>query len=117
MGVTSEYAAFITYFIGVIAMMGNYSVAVALSIFLLLLLSAKKYLSKLKARFSREELGDSLKFAVIALVILPLLPAQKYSLLDMLNWFAQGSLAWDHPVLNAYFFNPYSIWFFVVVMT
>ena len=89
MGVTSEYAAFITYFIGVIAMMGNYSVAVALSIFLLLLLSAKKYLSKLKARFSREELGDSLKFAVIALVILPLLPDQKYSLLDMMNWLAQ----------------------------
>lgn len=22
-----------------------------------------------------------------------------------------------HPVLNAYFFNPYGIWLFVVVMT
>lgn len=90
MGVTSEYAAFITYCIGVIAMMGNYSVAVILSILLLLLLSAKEYLARLKSRFSREELGDSLKFSVIALVILPLLPNQKYSLLDILNWFAQG---------------------------
>ena len=117
MGVTSEYAAFITYFIGVIAMMGNYSVAVVLSILLLLLLSAKEYFSKLKARFSREELGDSLKFAVIALVILPLLPDQKYSLLDMMNWLAQWWLTWMHPVLNAYFFNPYGIWLFVVVMT
>lgn len=116
MGVTSEYAAFITYCIGMIAMMGYYTVAVILSILLLLLLSAKEYFSKLKTRFSREELGDSLKFAVIALVILPLLPDQKYSLLDMINWLYSGGIAWVHPVLNAKFFNPYGIWFFVVVM-
>lgn len=115
--VTSEYAAFITYTIGVIAMMGYYSVAVILSILLLLLLSAKWYLAKFRTRFSREELGDSLKFAVIALVILPLLPDQKYSILDMMNWFFSGSLRWSHPVLNVAFFNPYAIWFFVVVMT
>jgi uncharacterized membrane protein (DUF4010 family) len=115
-GVTSEYAGFITYFIGVIAMMGYYTVAVIVAILLLLLLSAKEYLARLKHRFSREELGDSLKFAVIALVILPLLPDAKYSLLDIINWFYQGGLAWTHPVLNAKFFNPYGIWFFVVVM-
>lgn len=68
-------------------MMGYYTFAVILAILLLLLLSAKEYLARLKHRFSREELGDSLKFAVIALVILPLLPDAKYSLLDMINWF------------------------------
>lgn len=90
MGTTSEYATLITYFIGVVSMYGNYSSAVILAIFLLLLLSAKEYFAKLKARFSREELGDTLKFAVIALVILPLLPDTKYSLLDIVNWFHQG---------------------------
>lgn len=69
-------------------MMGQYTTAVILSILLLLLLSAKEFFVKMKARFSREELGDSLKFAVIALVILPLLPDAKYSFLDMANWFA-----------------------------
>ena len=34
----------------------------------------------------------------------------------MANWLASGSLSWDHPILTAPFFNPYSIWFFVVVM-
>lgn len=53
---------------------------------------------------------------MIALVILPLLPNAKYSLLNMGNWLASGSLSWDHPILTAPFFNPYSIWFFVVVM-
>jgi uncharacterized membrane protein (DUF4010 family) len=53
---------------------------------------------------------------VIALVILPLLPDAKYSLLDMANYLASGSLSWAHPVLIAKFFNPYGIWFFVVVM-
>lgn len=71
-------------------MMGHYTIAVILSILLLLLLSAKEYLTQLKLRFSRQELGDSLKFAVIALVILPLLPDAKYSIIDILNWFYQG---------------------------
>ena len=116
MGATSEYAGLITYFIGVIAMLHQYTVSVILAILLLLLLSAKEYFSRLKTRFSREELGDSLKFAVIALVILPLLPDVKYSLLDMVNWLYSGALNWDHPILIEKFFNPYKIWFFVVVM-
>jgi uncharacterized membrane protein (DUF4010 family) len=116
MGATSEYAGLITYFIWVVAMMGQYTTAVILSILLLLLLSAKEFFTKMKSRFSREELGDSLKFAVIALVILPLLPDAKYSLLDMANWFAWGSLDWSQQVLREDFFNPYGIWFFVVVM-
>lgn len=115
-GVTSEYAGIITYCIGVVAMMWYYSVAVIIAILLLLLLSAKEYLARMKQKFSREELGDSLKFAVIALVILPLLPDIRYSLIDMLNWWQSGAVSWSHPVLEARFFNPYGIWFFVVVM-
>lgn len=96
-------------------MLGRYSFAVILAIGFLLLLSSKEYLNKLKERFSREELGDSLKFAVIALVILPLLPDEKYSILQIIHWF-YTDLSWTHPVLVAQFFNPHSIWKFVVIM-
>ncbi len=116
MGVTSEYAALLTYIIGTIVMSGYMSIAVILSILMLLILSSKDYLTKMKERFSREELGDSLKFAVIALVILPLLPDAKFSLIDMIHWFYAGQLTWDHPILVARFFNPWGIWFFVVIM-
>lgn len=116
MGATSEYAGLITYFIGVICMMGEYTIAVIIAILLLLLLSAKEYFAKLKAKFSRQEFGDSLKFAVISLVILPLLPDIKYSFLDIANWFFSGGLEWSHPTLTKAFFNPQSIWKFVVIM-
>lgn len=116
MGATSEYAGLITYFIGVMTMLSQYTYAVIFTILLLLLLSAKEYFAKIKNHFSRQEFWDSLKFWVIALVILPLLPDMKYSLVDMSNWFASGGLSWTHPILLAKFFNPYSIWMFVVVM-
>lgn len=96
-------------------MMQMYSFAVMIAIGFLLLLSSKDYLTQLKERFSREELGDSLKFAVIALVILPLLPDEKYSILNIIQWI-YADIHWIHPVLTANFFNPHSIWKFVVIM-
>lgn len=116
MWVTSEFAGLLTYFIGVIIMSGHTIVGVILSILLLILLSAKEYISKLKNRFSRIELGNALKFSVVALVVLPLLPDQKFSIVEMFNWLAGGRLGWDHAILTMKFFNPYSVWFFVVIM-
>lgn len=116
MGVTSEYAALLTYIIGIIVMSGYMTIAVTLAILMLIILSSKDTLAKLKAKFSREELGDSLKFAVIALVILPLLPDAKFSIMDMIHWLYSGPLGWDSPILVARFFNPWGIWFFVVIM-
>ena len=116
MGVTSEFAWILTYLIGIIVMTGSHTMAVILSILTLILLSAKEYLAKMREKFSREELGDSLKFAVIALVILPILPDTKYSILDIAQWIYQGSYSWIAPILTIDFFNPYWIWFFVVIM-
>ena len=86
MGVTSEYAAFMTYLLGVLVMLGYNSIAVVLTILMLVLLSAKDKLQSFQARISREEIGNTIKFAVISLVILPLLPDQKYSIADGLNF-------------------------------
>ncbi len=117
MGSTTEYAAFLTYFIGMLAMSWEYIFSVIGAIILLLLLSIKTQLETLKDRFSRQELGDTLKFAVISLVFLPILPDHKYSLLNIINWFYHGQLSWAHPLLTTQFFDPYSIWLFVVIMT
>ncbi len=117
MGVTSEYAAILTYFIGVMSMKGEYIFAVILTVFIMIILSSKEFLSEILKRISREELGTTLKFAVIALVILPLLPDAKYSFLDIAHWIlGNKSLEWSDGILTMKFFNPYSIWFFVVIM-
>lgn len=97
-------------------MSGYHTISVIIAILMLLILSSKDYLVKLKERFSREELGDSLKFAVIALVILPLLPDAKFSIIDMAHWFYSEPLGWTNTIVTAPFFNPYGIWFFVVIM-
>lgn len=116
-GGTTSFAALITYFIGMICMSQNTILAIILAIVYLFVLSTKSSLDRLKERFSRQELGDTLKFAIVALVILPILPDEKYSLLDVIGWLYHGSLNWTHPLLTTDFFNPYSIWFFVVVLT
>ncbi len=97
-------------------MMQMYTFAVMIAIGFLMLLSSKDSLNSLKEKFSREELGNSLKFAVISLVVLPLLPDQRFSILEMISNLTGVSLAWTHPILTMHFFNPFSVWFFVVIM-
>ena len=66
-------------------MMQMYTFAVMIAIGFLMLLSSKESLNSLKEKFSREELGNSLKFAVISLVVLPLLPDQRFSIVEMIS--------------------------------
>lgn len=106
-----------TYFLGVIIMSGYTIFGVILTILMLILLSSKDSLQNWRDRFSRRELGDTLKFAVIALVVLPLLPDAKFSLVDILSYITPEGLQLSHPILTLKFFNPYSVWFFVVIMT
>jgi uncharacterized membrane protein (DUF4010 family) len=115
-GVTSEYAALVTYLIGVIVMSGYRTIAVIVAILVLTLLSSKQYLNEFRDRFSRTELGDALKFAVIALVILPLLPNERFSLLQILQFFGGSGVSFSSDIISMRFFNPFGIWFFVVIM-
>ena len=63
-------------------------------------------------------MDTTLKFAIIAFVILPLLPDEKYSFLTLFQalWLS-GAAAINHPIWTTAFFNPYSLWLFVVVMS
>lgn len=115
-GVTSEYAAFITYLLGAIVMMGHTILGVILTIFILILLSMKDKIANLRTRISREEFANSLKFAVISLVALPLLPDTSYSINHLLQEVMGKGAIVNHPIFMMNFINPYSIWFFVVIM-
>ena len=52
---------------------------------LTLLLSLKDYFLDLKTKISREELNNTLKFAVIAFVVLPILPDERFSIASLLQ--------------------------------
>lgn len=111
----SELVSFLTYFVWVLVFLGYAQIAIIFAILLTFLLSSKDMLEGLGKYISKDELRTTLKFAAIAFVILPLLPDARFSLSDISN-FTFGR-AVDHPLTTFTFFNPYSIWFFVVIMS
>lgn len=92
-------------------MAGEIQVAVFLGITLTIMLAYKTQIAPLIDRIGKQEITHTLKFGVIALIILPLLPDTKYALSDMLVFLPHTAFT------DTAFFNPYSIWFFVVVMS
>lgn len=115
-GVTSEYAAFIVYFLGIITMMGNYILSIILTIFLMVILSSKDYFQEMQSKITKEEFQNAIKFGVIAFIILPLLPSAKFSFSDIAA-FLGITTSFDFRLWTMDFFNPYGIWFFVVAMS
>jgi uncharacterized membrane protein (DUF4010 family) len=77
-GATTESAALATYWIGAIAGAGALVLAAAIGITMAVLLASKERLEALPRAMSHEELRATLTLAVIAAVILPLLPDQGY---------------------------------------
>lgn len=110
-GVTSEFAAVAVFLLGVLVMTGELQIAVFLAILIAIMLNYKKRIEPLIDKIGEDEISTTLKFAVIALIILPLLPDTKYALYDMMSFLPETVFT------TAPFFNPYSIWFFVVVMS
>lgn len=119
---TSEYAAIVTYIIGLLIAVGSYTIAVILAITITVVLSLKENIDEIKAKISREEFGNTLKFAVVSLVILPILPSQKFSLADgyytmIGETIPLVGLSKASQLFHMDFFNPHGIWLFVVIMS
>lgn len=113
----TEIVSILTYFIGVLTFLDFSQVAIIFAIALTFFISSKDFLEGFWKYISKDELRTTLKFAAIAFVILPLLPDSRFSLVDMLGFVTGKELGNIHPLLSFEFFNPYSIWFFVVVMS
>lgn len=115
-GIVSEFAGLLAYAFGMMIMLGYTTLTVILAVISLVLLSSKDYLAKIRSKISRTEMSNTIKFAVISIVILPLLPDARYSLADIFTATTGNLPPLSHPILEMSFINPYSIWFFVVVM-
>jgi uncharacterized membrane protein (DUF4010 family) len=97
-GVTSEIAFAVTFLLGGLALSTPVSlessqrllVVGALAVAVTSLLSLKAPLHQLASRVSREDLYSTLKFLVLAVIILPLLPNRELGPLQILNPFTVG---------------------------
>jgi len=75
-GITTELAAVLTFFLGVIIMQGATLLAIALSILMLGVLFPKDAIKRFRSRVQINELRAALLFLTITFVILPVLPRQ-----------------------------------------
>lgn len=115
-GITSEFAALAIYLVGVTATLGQYSLAVVTTVGIMALLSAKNALQGLRKKIRHDEFQNAMKFAVVAFLVLPILPDEKYSFAEAARAVG-GSFEIPWKVWTMEFFNPHSVWFFVVIMS
>ena len=86
-GITTEVAVMLTFLFGVSVMGDQGKIAIALAVLTSLLLALKGRLHGVIRRMSTEDLRVTLQFALVAAVILPLLPDRAIDPLGLLNPF------------------------------
>lgn len=96
-GATSEIAALLTFFIGVLVYYQVYTIAVTLAVIITILLHLRSVLHHFAEKITPKEMRDTIVFAVIAFVVLPFLPNKWYGPLEI--------------------FNPYVFWLMVVFIS
>jgi uncharacterized membrane protein (DUF4010 family) len=89
-GITTEAAAIVTFFLGVLAMKGMYAISIALAIVMLAILSQKKAINRFGTEIKFFELEAALKFLIIAFIVLPILPQRS---LDNVFTYSVGQVA------------------------
>jgi uncharacterized membrane protein (DUF4010 family) len=98
-GVTSEVAAIVVLICGALCYWNYLDLAAALAVVTFGFLTLKPQLHRVAQRISSEDLYATLKFAIISLIILPVLPNETYG----------------PPPFDA--FNPYKTWLMVVFIS
>ncbi len=99
-GITSEAAFLLSFLLGALACTSGVVEPTTRRIFVVagvavvatFLLSAKPTTHRLARTLSREDLASTLKFLIVAVVVLPLLPDRTYGPLDVLNPYDVGRL-------------------------
>lgn len=107
-GITSEVAFFITFFIGVLCQKNQMLPAGFITVLTVMILSAKATLQKWMKNISGEELKSAIKFSIITVIILPILPSElkvSEGLKNMVPGFP-----WE-------LFSPHEVWVVVVLVS
>lgn len=114
-GITTEVSALIVFLLGALCMEGNTQLALILAIITVLILSLREHLHKVAQSINYRELSDTIKFCIIAFVILPFLPNHNYDteVFHYLFPHATPPANFDQVAI----LNPYNIWFLVVLVS
>lgn len=117
-GLTTEIAVMITFLLGFLCTSSILAIEVVFFLFVILafFLSNKRGITVFTSRIQHEEISDVVKFGIISLVVLPLLPNRNFYINDFV-----ALLNLDHLNLgdfnNFLLLNPFQIWFTVVLIS
>jgi len=98
-GITTEISALLAFLLGLLCAHGQLQVAAWIAVAMALLLALKGWLHRLASRINASDVEATLKFGIVTLIILPLVPDHNYGL----------------PPLDV--INPYKIWLMVVLIS
>ncbi len=85
LGITTEVAFLLAYVLGGLVYWDMQVLAAAMTVVIVLLLTFKPNLRRLLANVEREDIWAGVEFAVVWIVVLPMLPDRTYGPLDVLN--------------------------------
>lgn len=114
-GITTEISTILVFLYGAMTMAGYIQLAIILSVVTTLILSVRKALHKVIYKLSEGEIFDTIKFAIIALIILPFLPNTTYDTQIVQFISPQAQLPSAFHQINV--LNPYNIWTLVVLIS
>jgi len=98
-GITTEISALLSFLLGLLCAHGQLQLAAWVAVAMALLLALKGWLHQLASRINASDVEATLKFGIVTLIILPLVPDHNYG----------------PPPLDVV--NPYKIWLMVVLIS
>ena len=120
-GITTEMAIIFSYLIGVFIALEIFPIQLilAVTVVLILILSQKDVVRQWISDIQQSEIRAFISYSIIALVILPFLPNQTYSLSDLpgLSVLISGYNLQAVEILKIPLFNPYQLWLIVALIT
>ncbi len=94
-GITTEISAMLTFFLGALVIKGAGLMATAIGVAVLVVLSQKGSLGRLKSHVQQFEINAVAKLLIISFIVLPILPRQS---LDTIVTFPLGRIVeWEEP--------------------
>ena len=119
-GLISQVVALLAFMVGVLVSLGEYQISITLAIAITTILFLGSKLHIFAKSLKQEEIFATLKFAIIALIVLPLLPNRNFSPLDfpVLGKFFLAQRVIPLEILaNLDVFNLYYLWLMVVFIS
>ncbi|NCC70868.1 MgtC/SapB family protein [bacterium] len=118
--ISSQIVFILTFLMGVLIGFNLYQISITLTIIIVAILFLGNHLHKFAKNLKENEIFATLKFALLSLVILPILPNENYSLMDIpfINSFFISQTLFNPQILfEINIFNPFKIWLIVVFIS